>query len=136
MMTFAAGSAIAQQHGGPGSQGGGQGNSGAYNGSYGDPVDRLTEALGLDETQAAAIALIFEDIQLQREEQRAQARLLAEEMRTNTHAAILELLTPEQAAIFEAQAKDREAFRQKLEDLRANGGFGGRRGSGTGDCMQ
>ena len=136
MLIFATGSAIAQQQGGPGSKGGGQGKSGAYNGSYGDPVARLTETLGLDETQAAAIALIFEDIQLQREEQREQARALAEEMRATTHAAILGLLTDEQAIIFEAQAKDREAFRRKLEDLRANGGFGGRRGSGTGDCMQ
>ena len=138
ILTFATGSAIAQQQGGPGSQGGGQGqgNSGGYNGNFGNPVDRMTENLGLDEAQAAALALIFEENQLLREEQREQARLQAEEMRTTTHAAILELLTPEQAALFEAQAREREAFRQQLEDLRANGGFGGRRGQGTGDCMQ
>lgn len=140
MLTFVAGSAIAQQQGGPGSkggpgsQGGGPGNSGTYNGNFGNPVDRLTETLGLDEAQAAAIALIFEENQLIREEQREQARMQAEEMRANTHAQILELLTPEQAELFQLQLQEREAFRQKLEDLHANGGLGGGRGPGTGDC--
>jgi Spy/CpxP family protein refolding chaperone len=144
MFAFVVGSAVAQQQGGPGSSGGGKGQSGAFNGSFGNPVDRMIESLGLDEAQAAAISLIFEENQLLREEQREQARIIAEEMRENTHTAILEILTPEQAAIFEAQAQEREAFRQKLEDLRFNGGLGGRRGAGTGtgngtgtgDCMQ
>jgi Spy/CpxP family protein refolding chaperone len=133
ILTFAAGSAIAQQ-GNPGSGGGGMGKSSnsQAGGSIGNPVERLTELLGLDETQAAAIALIFEDSQLVREEERERARAAAEEQRANTHAQILEVLTPEQQAIFEEHQQQREALRQALEDLRADRGYGGRRG--TGDC--
>lgn len=133
LLTFAAGSAIAQKQGGPGSPGGGMGHHGnVHGGNFGNPVERLTESLGLDEAQAAAIAPIFEENQLLREEQREQAQVKAEEMRANTHAQILELLTPEQAALFEEQLQDREAFRQKLEEFRADRGFGG--GRGTGGC--
>jgi Spy/CpxP family protein refolding chaperone len=130
LLTFTAGTAIAQQQGGPG---GGKGHSGnAHSGNFGDPVERMTESLGLDEAQAAAIALIFEENQLLRDDEREQARAMAEEMRANTHAQILELLTPEQVALFEAQLQEREAFRQKLEEYRAERGLG--EGRGTGDC--
>ncbi len=135
LLTFAAGTAMAQQ-GGPGQKGGGNGNHGNFHsgnyGNPGNPVDRLTERLGLDEAQAAAIALIFEENQALREEERAQARAAAEENRAAVHAQIMEVLSPEQQALFEEQRQQREALRQALEDLNAERGMG--RGRGTGDC--
>ena len=135
LLTFATGTAIAQQ-GGPGQKGGGNGNPGsAYSGNYGNPgnpVDRLVERLGLDEGQAAAIALIFEENQALREEERAQARAAAEENRAAVHAQIMEVLTPDQQALFEEQRQQRDALRQALEDLNAERRMG--RGRGTGDC--
>lgn len=103
-------------------------------GNYGNPVDRLTETLGLDEAQAAAIALIFEENQALREEERERVRLMAEENRAITHAQILEVLTPEQQALFEEHQQQRDALRQALQDLRGERGFG--EGRGTGDCKR
>jgi len=135
LLTFAAGTAIAQQQGGPGSQGGGKGKPGnaQIGGNYGNPVERLTELLGLDEAQVAAIELIFEDAQALREEEREIARAAAEENRANTHALILAKLTDEQKIIFEEHRQQREALKQALEELRNERGFGGG-GRGTGDC--
>jgi Spy/CpxP family protein refolding chaperone len=134
LLTLTTGMAIAQQNGGPGSQGGGKGKAGnGQTGNFGNPVDRLTESLGLSPEQADAIALIFEENQLQREEERARAREMGEEMKATTHADILEILDYDQAIIFEEQMQEREAFRQNLEEYRGNRGMGG--GSrGTGDC--
>jgi len=130
LLTLTAGMAIAQQQGGPGSFQGGKGTQGNF--QRGNPVERLTENLGLNESQAAQIALIFEDAQLLRIEERERSRLVSEEIRANTHAQVLEILTPEQQALFEEQRQKREEFRRALEDARADRGFGGRRGSG--DC--
>ncbi len=133
LLTFAVGTAIAQQ-GGPGSQGGGKGQPGnAQNGGNpGNPVERMTELLGLDEIQVAAIELIFEDAQLLREEERERARAAAYELLATVHALILEELTEDQIAIFEEHRQQREALKQALEELRNERGFGG--GRGTGDC--
>lgn len=137
LLTFAVGTAIAQQ-GGPGSQGGGNGNQGnsQNGGGNGNPVERMTELLGLDEAQVAAIELIFEDSQALREEQRELARAAAEQNRADTHALILAELTDEQKAIFEEHRQQREALKQALEELRNERGFGGGggRGTGTGEC--
>ena len=135
ILTFAAGTAIAQQQGGPGSQSGAKGNPGnAQTGGYsGSPVERLTDLLGLDESQAAAIELIFEDSQFLREEERERARLISEENRANTHVQIMDVLTAEQQAIFEEHRQQRENMKQALEELRAERGFGGG-GRGTRDC--
>jgi hypothetical protein len=136
LLTFAAGTAIAQQ-GGPGSQGGSQGQPGnAQNGGNpGNPVERLTELLGLDEFQVAAIELIFEDNQALREEERAKARAAAEENRAITHGLILDELTDDQKALYVEHQQQREALKQALEELRNERGFGGGgRGTGTGDC--
>ena len=133
VLTLSAGLAVAQQHGGPGSNQGGKGqagNSQARERSH--PVDRLTENLGLDEAQAAEITLIFEEAQLVRAEEREKSCVIMEENRANTHAQILEVLTPEQAALFQEQHQKREDLRQALEDVRADRGFGG--GRGKGDC--
>jgi Spy/CpxP family protein refolding chaperone len=136
LLTFAAGTAIAQQ-GGPGSQGGGQGKPGnAQNGgNSGSPVERLTELLRLNEDQVADIEYIFEGNQALREEERERTRAAAEKNRGDTHALILAELTPDQIAFFEEQRQQREALKQALEELRNERGFGGGgRGTGTGDC--
>jgi Spy/CpxP family protein refolding chaperone len=128
LLTFATGIAVAQQNGGPGSQGGGQGNAQSGNsGNSGSSVDRLTERLGLNEEQAIAIASIFEDNQLLREQERALACELADEARTNTHAQILEVLTLEQRDLFEQQHQERQAMKEAFEEYRAERGFGGDR---------
>jgi Spy/CpxP family protein refolding chaperone len=44
----------------------------------------------------------------------------------------MEVLTPEQQALFEEQLQQREQIRQAMEEARADRGFGGRRGNG--DC--
>jgi hypothetical protein len=122
--------AIAQQQGGPG---GGKGNRGdSQAGNRGNPVEHLTENLGLDEAQAAEIALIFEETQLLREDERERCRAVSEEIRVTTHARVMEQLTPDQQALFEEQLQQREQLRQAVEEVRADRGFGG--GRGTGDC--
>lgn len=140
LLTFAVGTAIAQQGGGPGSQGqgGGQGNQGnsQNGGGNGNPVERMTELLGLDEVQVAAIELIFEDAQLAREEERERVRAASEGNRAVVHTQILDVLTDDQVIIFEEHQQQREALKQALQELRNERGFGGGggRGNGTGDC--
>ena len=126
LLTFATGIAVAQQNGGPGSQGGGQGNGQFGNsGNSGNPVDRLTERLGLTVEQAAAIAIIFEENQLLREQERALACEIDNEARANTHAKILGLLTDEQQILFAQQRQERQAMKEAFEEYRAERGFGG-----------
>ena len=133
LLTFAAGTAIAQQ-GGPGSQGGGNGNS-QMGGNSGSPVDRLAELLGLTDTQIIAIEGLFEESQILREEAREQARAAAEEHRAIMHDLIMGILTPDQQTLYLEHRQQREALKQALEELRNEGGFGfggGGRGNGTG----
>lgn len=136
LLTFTAGSAVAQQQGGPGSPPGSKGQpANSQAGNRGSSVDRLTERLGLDEDQAAQIALIFEDAQQLRDEERELARLASEEQRAITHEQIMDVLTDDQKVLFEELRQQREELRQALEDVRADRGFGGGgRGPGTGDC--
>ena len=133
LLTLATGTAMAQ---GPGQNGGGNGNPGnSFNGQYGNPgnpVERLVDRLGLDENQAATIAMIFEENQALREQERAEARAAAKENRAAVHNQIMEVLTTEQQILFEGQRQEREALRQALEDLNAERGMG--RGRGMGDC--
>jgi len=130
ILMLSAGMAIAQQHG---SSKGGKGNPDSSQfGNRGNPVERLTENLGLDEAQVAEITLIFEESQLLREEEREKRRAVADEIRATTHAQILDILTPDQQALFEEQRLEREQMRQAIKEFRAGGGFGG--GRGTGDC--
>jgi Spy/CpxP family protein refolding chaperone len=134
LLTLSAGTALAQQKGGPGSPGGFSGNPGNFHaGAPVNPAERLTERLGLDEAQAAEVANIFEEARMLRDEERERSRLVADEIRANVHAQLQLVLTPEQQAQFEEQLQQREQMRQALEDLRAERGFGGGRGSG--DCI-
>ena len=129
ILTLTAGLAIAQ-----GPQGSGQGHSGHYKsfaGNRGNPVDRLTEQLGLTEEQVIAISAIFEESQALRDEERERSRQVACENRANTHALVVAELTPEQALLFEEQRARRQEIRQAMEEIRqASGGngFGGVRG--------
>jgi hypothetical protein len=135
LLTFAAGIVVAQQQGGPGSQGGGKDNRGhaQSGGNVGSPVNRLTDLLGLDEGQAAAIELIFEDGQLVREQERERARVVAEENRANTHVQILDVLTTDQQILFEEHRQEREAMKQAIEEFRAERSYDGG-GHGARDC--
>lgn len=135
LLMLSTGMAVAQQKGGPGSAPGFSGNPGNfYAGNPGNPAEQLTERLGLDEAQAAEVANIFEEARMLRDEERAQARLVADEIRANIHAQIQLVLTPEQQALFDEQLLQREQLRQQLDDMRAERGFGGG-GRGTGDCI-
>ena len=133
VLILTSGMAIAQQNGGGEGFQGGKGNMSndrGNRGNRGNPVDRMTENLGLDETQAAEIALIFEETELLREEEREKCRATSEELRENTHLQILEVLTPDQQALFEEQLQQREQMRQAMEEARADRGFGGGRRNG------
>ena len=131
LLTFATGTAIAQQKGGPGASSGGQGNSGTTQ------IERLTDQLGLDELQAEKIAYIFEEAQLLRDEERAKIQLIMEEQRAITHELILEVLDSDQQVLFGELQQRREELKQTLKDMGmsrggAGGGFGS--GPGTGEC--
>ena len=135
VLILTSGMAIAQQNGGPDGFQDGKGNMSndrGNRGNRGNPVDRMTENLGLDETQAAEIALIFEETELLREEEREKCRATSEELRENTHLQILEVLNPDQKALFDEQLLQREQMRQAIREARADRDFGGRRGNG--DC--
>jgi Spy/CpxP family protein refolding chaperone len=144
LLTFAAGSATAQQihapgtgTGGPGT-GGTAGNSGmagntGMTGNFGSPALRLTEELGLDVDQAAEIELIFEEAQLLRAEEQERAQLVSCDNRANTQAQIFEILTPEQQALYAELQQKRDEFRKAFNEMKqARGGFGG--GRGMQDC--
>ena len=135
VLIFAAGTAMAQQ-GGPGNgNGNGKGGNSQVGGGYGDPLERLTELLGLTNQQAIDIGLIFEDAQIAREEAREAARVAAEAHRAEVHAAILLVLDDNQDAIFEEHKAEREALKQAIQEMRNERGFGGGgNGRGTGDC--
>jgi len=141
ILTFSAGTAVAQQQGGPNADPGMNGMN-AVNGNPGysyalNRAERLTERLGLSEEQAAELAIIFEEAQMLRDEERERTRLAADEIRATIHERIQLMLSPEQQALFEEQLQEREQLRQALEELRAErgfGGFGGGHGTGTGDC--
>ena len=124
LLTFAMGTAIAQQ---------GQRGSGPSKGNFGNsnPVERLTEQLGLDEAEAAEIAFIFEEAQALRDEERQKLQELFYNMRKTVHAQVLEVLTPEQQALFAELQQKREELRQALKDMRADRGFGGGGGGGN-----
>jgi len=145
ILTFATGMAVAQQQGGPNADPGSNGMN-AQNGSPGysyalNRAERLTERLGLSDEQAAELALIFEDAEMLRDEERERARLAADEIRAAVHDRIRLMLTDEQQDLFDEQLQERDQLRQALDDLRAEhgyGGFGGGHGmgtgTGTGDC--
>lgn len=138
LIAFSAGTAMAQQQGGPGSGPGFEGAPGHFfAGGPANPAERLTERLGLDANQAAEVAGIFEEAQMLRDEERARARLAADEMRASIHERIRLVLTPEQLAQYEEQLEAREQLRLHLEDMRAEHGFGGGHGmgGGAGDCI-
>ena len=136
LLSLASGTASAQNQQGYGNGPGGNGNTGnSYAQNPGNPVDRLTDLLGLDEAQAVEIAAILEENQLSREEERERARLMNCDIRANTHDQVLAVLTAEQAALFEEHQLNRQAMRRAFEEMRrehGGGNFGG--GRGMQDC--
>ena len=140
VLLLTSGMAIAQQNGG---QGPGQGGPGSAQDGTDIPgnfqsrnslskVERLTERLGLDEAQAAEIALILEDAALVRNEERERLRAIAMENREAIHAQIMAVLSPDQQALMEEQIRQRDQLRQTLEDMGMDRGFG--HGHGKGNC--
>jgi Spy/CpxP family protein refolding chaperone len=135
LLAFAAGTAIAQNNNGFGQGDGGNGRN-AGNGEYAggnQRVERMTEQLGLDETQQAQVTAIFETSQALHAEEQERCGQMNREIRDNANAEILLLLTPEQAAMHEELQQQRTEFRRALEDARGEGGYG-RGGRGTRDC--
>ena len=134
LLIVATGTAVAQgQPGGKGSGGNGApaNAAGGSFGNPGNPVDRLTEQLGLDDAQIAAITAIFEDSQLQRDVERERAHAAACEDRAITHELVLAELTADQVILYEELQQQREALRQAMEEVRQShggGGYGGGRG--------
>ena len=135
LLVFASGTAIAQNNNvfGQGNDGNGRnGGNGEYAGGN-QHVERMTEQLGLDETQQAQITAIFEISQALHAEEQERFRQMSREIRDNANAEIVLLLTPEQAAMHEELQQKRAEFKRALEDARGEGGYG-RGGHGTRDC--
>ena len=129
LLAFAAGTAMAQNNNGFGQGTGeksGNGGNGAYAGGN-QRVERMTEQLGLDETQQGQITAIFENAQALHDEERERSRQFNREIRDDVNADILMILTPEQAAMHTELQQQRAEFRRALEDVRGNRGFGGSR---------
>ena len=118
LLTFATGTAIAKQ----------QRGSGPPQGRGGDPVAHLTDQLGLDAEQVAAITDIFEDTQALRDEEQLRSHEIMCEIRADSHALVLGVLTVEQQVQFEALRQSRHELKRALEEARADQGYGSGRG--------
>ncbi len=117
LLALTTGTAIAKQ----------QRGSGPSQGRGGDPVEHLTEQLGLDVDQVAAITFIYEDTQTVREEEQLRSHEIMCEIRADWHTQVLEVLTVEQQVQFEALRQSRDELKRTLEEARADHGFGGGR---------
>ena len=122
VLTLSMGTAMAKQKGGfePPARGGG------------DPIERLADQLGLDVDQVATITVIFEVTQALRDEEREAFEAILCEIRDDSHAQILAVLTPEQQVLFDEMQQKREELRMAIEEAHNERGFGG--GRGTMNC--
>jgi Spy/CpxP family protein refolding chaperone len=116
VLSLAMGTAIARQKGGPDSppKGGG------------DPIERLTDQLGLDVDQVEAITAIFEATNVLRDEQREVFQEVFCELRTEFHTQIYAELTPEQQALFDELLQEREDARAAYMETHPEHRDGGR----------
>jgi Spy/CpxP family protein refolding chaperone len=130
LLAFATGTVFAQNQNGPG-QPGGKNGPGAGAGPD-TRIERMTEQLGLDEAQVTQITAILEASEALRAEEQETFRQVMGEIRDNTKAEILLVLTPEQIALHEELQQKREEFRRAFEDFQASRGYGA--GRGKGDC--
>ena len=117
LLTVASGTALAQKHQGFGKPAGTAGN----------PVERLTEQLGLSVNQAAEITAIFETTRLSHEEEQEKNRQINCDIRATTHAQVLEVLSADQEALYAELQNNRKEMRQAFEDMQAERGYGGGR---------
>ena len=116
ILTLTMGTAIAKQRPGgfePPARGGG------------DPVERLTEKLGLDADQVADVTAIFEATQALHDEEREAFQAIICEIRADSHTQIIAVLTPEQQVLFEDLQQRREELKRAMEEARSEHGFGG-----------
>ena len=132
LLTLSMGTAVAKQQRGSGASAAGIG------GAASNPVERLTDQLGLDVDQVAAITAIFEEAQALRDAERTIFLTIVDEIRTDTHLLVLGALTPEQQALHEELLLQRDALRQTIQDAGFGGGRGMQGGQGGGlrirDC--
>jgi Spy/CpxP family protein refolding chaperone len=131
LLAFATGTTFAQNQNGNGQSGGKNGpGAGAGNDTR---IERMTEQLGLDDAQVVQMMAIFEASQALRAEEQEKFRQIMSDIRDDTNAEILSVLTPEQAALHAELQQKREEFRRALQDARAYRGFG--EGRSKGDCI-
>jgi len=118
VLSLAMGTAIARQKGGPDKPPRG-GN---------DPIERLTEQLGLNLAQVVKITAIFEDTQILRDEEKEAFQTILCEIRADSHMEILAVLTTDQQVLFDELQQKREETRKAFADSHPEHQFGGRHG--------
>lgn len=118
VLSLAMGTAIAKQKSGP--------NSPPRGG--GDPVERLTDQLGLDVDQVAAITAIFEETKALRDEEQEAFKAVLCELRADSHTQIITVLTPEQQALFDELQQKREEARAAFMETHPEHKAGGKHG--------
>ena len=116
LLSLAMGTAIAKQKGGPdrAPRGGG------------DPIERLTDRLGLDADQVVKITTIFEASKALRDEEREAFQAILCEIRTGSHTQILAELTIDQQALFDELQQKREEAREAFMATHPEHKAGGR----------
>ena len=118
VLLLAMGTAIAKQKGGP--------NSPPRGG--GDPIERLTDQLGLNVDQVAEITAIFEETKALRDEEKEAFKAILCELRAGSHTQIIAVLTPEQQALFDELQQKREETRAAFMETHPEHKGGGRHG--------
>jgi len=118
VLSLAAGSAIARQKGGPDAPPKDRSN----------PIERLTDQLGLDADQVVEITAIFEETKVLRDEQRAEFQAIICELRADSHTQIIAVLTPDQQALFDELQQKRDEARAAFKETHPEHNFGGRKG--------
>ena len=97
------------------------------------PGARMIEELGLDEYQAEMIAIILEEARVLHQEVRDLTLQMHNEIKTEAHADVADLLTEDQLLRFE-ELQLLRAERWGGEQGRGQGNRDGQRGSGDGTC--
>lgn len=118
VLSLGMGTAIARHKGGP--------DRPPKGGS--EPVERLTEQLGLDADQVVEITAIFENTKAMRDEEQEVFKAALCLLRTESHTQILAVLTPDQQALFDEIQLKREETRDAYMATHPEHKAGGRHG--------
>ena len=118
VLTLATGTAIARQKGDfKGPPRGGN-----------NPIERLTDQLGLDADQVIAITAIVEESRALGDQEREATKAVLCDLRADTHTQIIAELTPEQQALFDELQQKRADARKAFKETHPEHEFGGRHG--------